>query len=233
MNDEGRYRKSITRSNRGAAVLLGTQEIAAKLLLRRFRVGSQTHRVRLGLVGTKLGTMRTGGFFEPPVSIWCERRDSNPHGFPHWILSPARLPVPPLSHSNHQSLVPYTCPTVAQLSLFSQPAPSPLGLLLWRAHFGAVSQSWRAAGGGRVPGKIGHLEVEDQQGHDDGEHSICRSFKPSLPIINCETGLDMRRTVAQRGTNSQEPPLSGVDINPSSRTGGGYPARCPPSRVDV
>ena len=29
---------------------------------------------------------------------WCERRDSNPHGFLHRILSPARLPVPPLSH---------------------------------------------------------------------------------------------------------------------------------------
>src|SRR6266699_1526404 len=28
---------------------------------------------------------------------WCERRDSNPHGLPHRILSPARLPVPPLS----------------------------------------------------------------------------------------------------------------------------------------
>ena len=27
----------------------------------------------------------------------CERRDLNPHGFPHWILSPARLPIPPLS----------------------------------------------------------------------------------------------------------------------------------------
>jgi hypothetical protein len=27
----------------------------------------------------------------------CERRDSNPHGLPHRILSPARLPVPPLS----------------------------------------------------------------------------------------------------------------------------------------
>src|SRR2546427_5944493 len=25
---------------------------------------------------------------------WCERRDSNPHGLPHRILSPARLPVP-------------------------------------------------------------------------------------------------------------------------------------------
>ncbi len=29
--------------------------------------------------------------------IWCERRDSNSHGLPHWLLRPARLPVPPLS----------------------------------------------------------------------------------------------------------------------------------------
>ena len=28
---------------------------------------------------------------------WCERRDSNSHGLPHWILNPARLPIPPLS----------------------------------------------------------------------------------------------------------------------------------------
>src|SRR5690606_42011353 len=28
---------------------------------------------------------------------WCERRDSNSHGSPHWNLNPARLPVPPLS----------------------------------------------------------------------------------------------------------------------------------------
>ncbi len=32
-----------------------------------------------------------------PERGWCERRDSNPHGLPHRILSPARLPVPPLS----------------------------------------------------------------------------------------------------------------------------------------
>ena len=29
---------------------------------------------------------------------WCERRDSNSHGLPHWNLNPARLPIPPLSH---------------------------------------------------------------------------------------------------------------------------------------
>src|SRR5713101_5953841 len=31
------------------------------------------------------------------IAKWCERGVSNPHGFPHGILSPARLPVPPLS----------------------------------------------------------------------------------------------------------------------------------------
>ena len=30
--------------------------------------------------------------------VWCERGDSNPHGFPRQILSLVRLPIPPLSH---------------------------------------------------------------------------------------------------------------------------------------
>src|SRR5215813_8586265 len=34
------------------------------------------------------------------VLFICERRDSNPHGSPHWILSPARLPIPPLSRGH-------------------------------------------------------------------------------------------------------------------------------------
>src|SRR2546425_11245184 len=33
----------------------------------------------------------------PRVATRCDRRDSNPHGLPHRILSPARLPVPPRS----------------------------------------------------------------------------------------------------------------------------------------
>ena len=37
---------------------------------------------------------------------WCERRDSNPQGFPHGILSPARLPVPPLSRGREMVGVP-------------------------------------------------------------------------------------------------------------------------------
>ena len=32
------------------------------------------------------------------ASCWCERGDSNPHGFPRQILSLVRLPIPPLSH---------------------------------------------------------------------------------------------------------------------------------------
>src|SRR5690606_1568195 len=39
---------------------------------------------------------REGHFFDNPKRK-CERRESNPHALRHWILSPARLPVPPLS----------------------------------------------------------------------------------------------------------------------------------------
>ena len=31
-----------------------------------------------------------------PSEVWCRRRDSNPHGFPHTPLKRACLPVPPL-----------------------------------------------------------------------------------------------------------------------------------------
>ena len=34
---------------------------------------------------------------------WCERGDSNPHTFRYQILSLARLPIPPLSHSSENS----------------------------------------------------------------------------------------------------------------------------------
>src|SRR2546423_9389754 len=33
------------------------------------------------------------------VGSRCQRGDSNPHGLLHWILSPARLPIPPLRRS--------------------------------------------------------------------------------------------------------------------------------------
>ena len=46
----------------------------------------------------------------------CERQELNLHGFPHWILSPARLPIPPLSQIEHYSfshnnLRPISCPS--------------------------------------------------------------------------------------------------------------------------
>lgn len=34
----------------------------------------------------------------------CERGDSNPHPLRDWILSPARLPVPPLSRFVFQAI---------------------------------------------------------------------------------------------------------------------------------
>src|SRR5579875_1561592 len=40
----------------------------------------------------------------PAGKAWCERGDSNPHGFPRQILSLVRLPVPPLSHVWNHSL---------------------------------------------------------------------------------------------------------------------------------
>jgi hypothetical protein len=33
---------------------------------------------------------------------WCERGESNPHGFPRQILSLVRLPIPPLSLTQSQ-----------------------------------------------------------------------------------------------------------------------------------
>ena len=41
-------------------------------------------------------------FISSPVGAndaLCQRGDSNPHGLLHWILSPARLPIPPLRRS--------------------------------------------------------------------------------------------------------------------------------------
>jgi hypothetical protein len=38
------------------------------------------------------------GYFAVLQKVWCERGDSNPHGFPRQILSLVRLPISPLSH---------------------------------------------------------------------------------------------------------------------------------------
>jgi hypothetical protein len=39
------------------------------------------------------------------VDYWCERGDSNPHGFTRQILSLVRLPIPPLSRCREYSLL--------------------------------------------------------------------------------------------------------------------------------
>src|SRR5690606_7498322 len=57
---------------------------------------------RLGNVPARLPALnlRQTSTATPPrtaTRAWCERRDSNSHGVPHWNLNPARLPVPPLS----------------------------------------------------------------------------------------------------------------------------------------
>jgi hypothetical protein len=49
-------------------------------------------------VGTKLGTVKKAADLRSIPNYWCERGDSNPHGFPRQILSLVRLPIPPLSH---------------------------------------------------------------------------------------------------------------------------------------
>ena len=48
--------------------------------------------------GSRSGGIKGSGVPGPVLSCWCERGDSNPHGFPRQILSLVRLPVPPLSH---------------------------------------------------------------------------------------------------------------------------------------
>ena len=44
-------------------------------------------------------TGKAGMRKKPRISRKCERGDLNPYGVTRWILSPVRLPVPPLSHA--------------------------------------------------------------------------------------------------------------------------------------
>ena len=51
------------------------------------------HVTSFGSYGTPPGTLN-----QSKRDYWCERGDSNPHGFTRQILSLVRLPIPPLSH---------------------------------------------------------------------------------------------------------------------------------------
>ena len=44
-----------------------------------------------------------------PLIEWCERGELNPHPLRDWILSPARLPIPPLSQL---SVLEFKCPGI-------------------------------------------------------------------------------------------------------------------------
>ncbi len=78
---------------------------------------------------------------------WSRRRESNPHGTKyHWILSPARLPVPPLRVKNYS-----TAPSCTQAGLtrevkfssFLFPSPSALLLrFLPRVAAGVMIRRW-------------------------------------------------------------------------------------------
>ena len=63
---------------------------------------------------------------------WCERGDSNPHGFTRQILSLVRLPIPPLSQVERRQR--FHC-NVKEKSLASTlwPASKNCRKLLWRA----------------------------------------------------------------------------------------------------
>ena len=60
----------------------------------------------------------------PRSEDWCKRRDLNPHVFRHWILSPARLPIPPLLHIFERKsfvfsyLQPYSAPMELRRAYF-------------------------------------------------------------------------------------------------------------------
>src|SRR6266852_6620698 len=55
---------------------------------------------------------------------WCPGEDSNLHGFHHWYLKPARLPIPPPGLSGR-----YVCQLLSACQIApAQPPAAPLGL---------------------------------------------------------------------------------------------------------
>lgn len=39
------------------------------------------------------------------IKLWCGRRDLNPHGVTHQVLSLARLPIPPLPQCQIEGII--------------------------------------------------------------------------------------------------------------------------------
>src|SRR5262249_7926445 len=69
-----------------------------------YRVGAVQERLADGFEST------------PGLRRWAEG-DSNSHVFRHWILSPARLPVPPSARSDTYHGIPPEAPRVARARL--------------------------------------------------------------------------------------------------------------------
>ena len=63
-----------------------------------FSPSMMLNRRASGILESKESQMAVKGSRDLKIK-WCRRRGSNPHGFRgHWILSPARLPIPPHRH---------------------------------------------------------------------------------------------------------------------------------------
>ncbi len=58
------------------------------------------------LGGHKIGHNEKRADSRSALTYWCERGDSNPHGFTRQILSLVRLPIPPLSRFATSRLFP-------------------------------------------------------------------------------------------------------------------------------
>lgn len=88
---------------------------------------------------------RAGGEEAKQCRSNCERQDSNLHGLPHWILNPARLPIPPLSQGIQSISIPLRISSGA--SGESVPFPGPAG------------RSCRAQQSLQPAGRLNHLRT--------------------------------------------------------------------------
>jgi hypothetical protein len=109
----------------------------------------------------------------------CDRRDSNPHGLPHRILSPARLPVPPRSRGSTKS---NAARGSAPLQVVLVPRNLEDVVALGARQVAGKVGDWRArvtrrAHGVACPPFRGHVHRAPGQGHD---RPACRLLEDRL-----------------------------------------------------
>jgi hypothetical protein len=114
MLPETALRASPTRLHGSCGRLVGANYGRGWHMLRN--LGVVRHAVRLGslFLFRKVGDfvlslhmISTSGLCLDRRTAECQRGDSNPHGLLHWILSPARLPIPPLRRSRFKDSNPF------------------------------------------------------------------------------------------------------------------------------